>query len=145
MAGGGGVFTGRGATVVMFPAPLVYVEVFHTGSGPDRHIRKKAVSVANTARYLAPRKTGRMASTIKVEQNRDEKGRFAFGYKVSASTPYVVFVHEGTKPSPRWPNSRKVMRWNGQYGDTAYRDFVMHPGTPAQPFLQNALVGMVGP
>ena len=138
----GGVYTGGGATVVMDPPPVAYVKVFHSGSGPDRHLRKKAEAVAIMARSLAPVRSGRLKSTISASQNRDEKGRFAFGYTVSAGTGYGYYVHEGTGPSPRWPSNRKVMKFPGASGDTVYRDFVMHPGTPAQPFLQDALVAM---
>lgn len=144
MAGAGGVYTGGGATVVMNPPSVVYVQVFHPGSGPERHLRKKAEAVAVMARSLVPKRSGRLASTINASQNRDEKGRYAFGFAVSAGTPYGYFVHEGTGPSPRWAVNRKVMKFPGSRGDIVYRDFVMHPGTPAQPFLQNALVAMGG-
>lgn len=144
MAGAAGVYTGGGATVVMNPPPVVYVQVMHPGSGPDRHLRKKAEAVAVLARQTAPVKTGRLKSTIKAEQNRDELGRYAFGFKVSVGTGYGYYVHEGTGPSPRWPDSRKVMKFPGDEGGPVHRDFVMHPGISAQPFLQNALVAMVG-
>jgi hypothetical protein len=143
MAGAGGVYAGGGVVVVMDPAPLVYLKVFKTGSGPDRSARRNAEKVAVMARSLVPVSSGRLKSTIRADQNRTEKGQFAFGYTVSAGTSYAVFVHEGTNPSPRWPSSKKVMLWEGRAGDFPYRDFVMHPGTPAQPFLQDALVAMV--
>jgi hypothetical protein len=130
--------------VVMDPAPVVYIKVFHEGSGPARHLGKKADAVAALARTLVPVRSGLLKSTIRVDRNRNEKGQYAFGYAVSAGTSYGVYVHEGTGPSPRWPNNQKVMKWPGQRGDIAYRDFVMHPGTPAQPFLQDALVAMAG-
>lgn len=142
MAGAGGVYVGGGATVVMDSAPVVYVKVFHPGSGPDRHLRKKAVAVMLTAKVLAPRRSGRLAASITVNQNRNELGRYAFGFEVSAGTSYGYYVHEGTGPSPRWPVNRKVMKFRGRAGDAVFRDFVMHPGTPAQPFLQDALVAM---
>lgn len=138
----GGVYAGGGATVVMNPPPIVYVEVFKTGSGPDRHLRKKAQAVASTAKAMAPRRTGRLAASISVDQNRNERGQYAFGFSVSAGTGYGYYVHEGTGPSPRWPTNRRVMKFRGSRGDVVFRDFVMHPGTPAQPFLQNALVAM---
>lgn len=144
MAGAGGVYAGGGATVVMDPPSLVYVKVFHPGSGPDRNLRRRAESVAVMARTLAPKRTGRLAASIRFDQNRDERGRFAFGYSVSAGTDYAYYVHEGTGPSPRWPSSREVMKFRGAAGDAVFRDFVMHPGTPAQPFLQDALVAMAG-
>jgi hypothetical protein len=138
----GGVYAGGGAIVVMDPPPIVYVKVFHPGSGPDRYLRGKRDAVAVMARSLAPVSSGRLKSTIRADQNRNELGRYTFGYTVSAGTPYGYFVHEGTEPSPRWPSNRKVMKWPGSRGDIAYHDFVMHPGTPAQPFLQNALIAM---
>lgn len=142
MAGAGGVYTGGGATVAMNPPPVVYVQVFHSGSGPERHLRAKAEKVAILARSLAPKRSGRLAATIKAGQNRNEHGGFSFGFNVSAGTSYGYYVHEGTGPSPRWAVNRKVMKFTGREGDTVYRDFVMHPGTPAQPFLQNALAAM---
>lgn len=143
MAGAGGVYVGGGATVVMEPPALVYVEIFHPASGPDRYLRRKVEAVATQARINAPKRTGRLAATIRADQNRNEKGQYAFGYRVSVGTSYGYYVHEGTGPSPRWPNNQKVMKWPGSRGDIAYRDFVMHPGTPAQPFLQDALIAMV--
>lgn len=142
MAGAGGISTGGNATVVMDRPSAVYVKVFHTGSGPDRHLRAKAERVAIFARAIAPKRTGLLASTIRADQNRNERGQFAFGFAVSAGTSYGYYVHEGTGASPRWPNNHKAMKFHGSAGDTAYRDFVMHPGTPKQPFLQDALVAM---
>jgi len=138
-----GVYAGNDVVVIMDPAPVVYVKVFKTGSGPDRSARRNAEKVAVLARSLAPVSSGLLKSTIRADQNRTEKGQFAFGYTVSAGTSYAVFVHEGTNPSPRWPDAQKVMKWSGREGDVPYRDFVMHPGTPSQPFLQDALVAMV--
>jgi len=143
MAGAGGVYVGGGVTVVMDPPPLVYVKVFHTGSGPDRFAKRNAEKVAIMARDLVPTRSGRLKSTIRADQTRDEKGRYSFGYAVSANTPYAFYVHEGTGPSPRWPDAKKVMKWDGSYPPMPYRDFVMHPGTPAVPFLRDALVAMV--
>ncbi len=143
MAGGAGVYAGNGVVVVMDPAPVVYVKVFHSGSEPDRFGRKNAEKVAIRAGELVPVRSGLLKSTIRVDQNRNELGRYAFGYKVAASTAYAYYVHQGTGPSPRWPDSHKVMKWSGSYPPIAYRDFVMHPGTPAVPFLRDALVAMV--
>ena len=138
------VFVGGGATVVMDPSSVIYVKVFHPGSGPDRNARQRAQRVAITAMGLAPFRTGRLAGSIRASQNRNELGQYAFGYQVSADTPYALYVHEGTGPSPRWPNEKKVMKFQGRGGDVVYRDFVMHPGTPAVPFLRDALVAMAG-
>ncbi len=140
----GGVYTGGGATVVMDPPPVVYVKVFHEGSGPARHLGKKADAVAILARTIAPKRTGLLADNIYVSRNRNELGQYAFGYKVYTPIFYGGYVHEGTGPSPRWPETRAKMRWTGNAGEFVYRDFVMHPGTPANPFLTKSLVAMVG-
>lgn len=146
----GGFYTGGGATVIMDPSPIVYGNVFHSGSGPDRHIRKKAQEVAYLASELAPTKSGRLAASIRVDQNRAEKGRFAFGFKVYTKVPYAGYVHEGTGPSYRYgastPHGKMKFRGTNQYaGDYVFPFTVVHPGTPAQPFLQNALVALIGP
>lgn len=140
----GGVYAGGDVVVIMDPPPIVYIKVFPSGSGPDRHLRGKRDAVAVMARDLAPVSSGLLKSTVRADQNRDEKGRYAFGYTVSVGTRYGYYVHEGTGPSPRWPTNKKVMRFIGQEGDVLYRDFVMHPGTPAQPFLVEALAAMKG-
>lgn len=142
MAGSAGVYVGGGATVVMDPPPVVYVKVFHPGSGPDLNAKARANRVAILAKQNAPKASGRMASAIYAEQNRNELGQYAFGYKVVSPVYYSHYVHEGTSPSPRWPDSRRVMRFTGSRPEVGYRDFVMHPGISAQPFLQNALVAM---
>jgi len=143
MAGAGGISAGNDVVVVMDPAPVVYVKCFHPGSGPDRLNKRQAEAVAILARELVPVASGLLKSTIRAEQNRNERGFYTFGHNVSATTPYVYYVHEGTGPSPRWPDARKVMKWDGSYPPVPYRDFVMHPGTPAVPFLRDALVAMV--
>lgn len=144
MPGASGVYVGGGATLIMDPPSAVYVKIFHPASGPDRYLRKKVDAVVILARRNAPvGATGRLKASIVADRNRNIKGQYAFGYSVSAATPYAYYVHQGTGPSPRWPDSRKVMKFPGNEIKGVYRDFVMHPGTPAQPFLQNALIAMV--
>lgn len=143
----GGVYTGGGATVVMDPPPIVYVNVFRSGSAPERHLRRKAQAVAHLASKNAPVKTGHLSSSIRVDQNRAELGRFAFGFKVYTNVRYAHYVHEGTGPSVRWRGvtSMKFFGTNQHAGDYVFPDVVFHPGISAQPFLQKSLVAMVGP
>lgn len=144
MAGAGGVYVGKDVVVDMDPPPVVYLKSFHPGSGPDRMNKRQAEAVAILARDLAPVSSGRLKASIRADQNRNERGFYTFGHNVYAETPYAYYVHEGTGPSPRWPDARKVMKWDGTRDATVvHRDFVMHPGTPAVPFLQDALVAMV--
>lgn len=146
MAGAGGVYVGGGATVIMNPPPVVYVEVFHPGSGPERHLRRKADSVALTARVMAPRRSGALAASISVDQNRDELGRYSFGFKVYTPIYYGGYVHEGTGPSVRskFPGTMRFMGTGRYFGQEIFTEVVYHPGTPAQPFLRDALVAMAG-
>ena len=146
MAGAGGVYTGGGATVVMDSPPVVYVKVFRSKSKPERHLRRKAEKVATLAKELAPKDTGALAASVAVNQNRTELGRFSFGFKVYASTPYVVYVHEGTGPSLRVkrPGAMFFMGTNEFEGIGVFTPVVKHPGTPANPFLEEALIAMAG-
>ena len=146
MPGASGVYTGGGATVVMDPPPLVYVKVFHEGSGPARHLGRKAEAVAVMARTIAPRKTGILALNIFVDRNRNEKGRYAFGYKVYTPVFYGHYVHEGTAPHvmSKFPGTFRFPGTDSYVGKEVFTEVVRHPGTPAQPFLRDALVAMVG-
>lgn len=125
----------------MDPPPVAYVKVFGHGSGPDRFVRRKAEQVAIMARALAPHRTYRLRASIRASQNRDERGRFAFGYSVSANTPYAYYVHEGTAPHDysSHPNNMRFMGTNAYSGQIIFTSVINHPGTPANPFLEKAL------
>lgn len=144
MAGAGGVYTGGGATVVMDSPPVVYVKVFHEGSGPARYLGKKANAVAVMAKTIAPKKTGFMAASIAVDRNRNEKGQYAFGYRVYTPVYYGFYVHEGTGPHvmSKYPGTFRFAGTGSYFGQMVFTEVVRHPGTPAQPFLTDALVAM---
>lgn len=140
-----GVYTGGGATVVMDPPPVVYFKLFRFGSEADRYTKRQAGEVAIFASRIAPRKSGALSKNIRVDQARNERGQYAFGYDVYTGVRYGRHVHEGTNPSVRYGIEKK-MKFPGtnQYaGQNVYPRVVFHPGTPAQPFLRNALVAMV--
>ena len=146
MPGSQGVFTGGGATVIMDPPPLVYVKVFRRAGAPDRELVKRTRRVAALARVLSPKDTGQLAASIRIDRNRDEKGRFAFGYKVYTNSSYAHYVHEGTAPSIRRVPPGQAMKFHGtnaSSGQTVFARTVHHPGNSAEPFLQNALIAMV--
>lgn len=138
------VHKGVNVVVVMDAAPVVYVKLFHPQSGPDRHLRSKAIRVANLARQIAPQRTGYLANSIRVSQNREEKGRYTFGYSVVANAGYARYVHEGTGPSRRgkYPGAMRFYGTNASAGREVFTDDIRHPGTRAQPFLRDALIGM---
>ena len=130
------------ARVRMDSPPVAYVKIMGPGSGAERNLRKRTRAVASLAFVLAPKHTGRLARSISASQNRDERGRFSFGFTVVASAPYSGYVHEGTGPSVRqtFPRAMKFMGTNSFEGQKIWTDIVYHPGTPAQPFLARALV-----
>lgn len=147
------VHKGPNVIVVMNPAPLVYVQLFHPASGPDRHLRSKTQEVARLAVAFAPKRTGHLARSVRAEQNRNELGRYTFGYEVSANARYSAAVHQGARPSVRskWPGTMKFQGTNGHMGrkgrggvrsNIIFTEIVRHPGTPANPFLQKALIAM---
>lgn len=147
MAGAGGVYTGGGVTVVMDPPPVVYVKVFHRGSGPEKHLLRKAEKVAQLASDLAPKgPTLRLSDSIRVDQTRDERGRFSFGFYVYTPVYYGLYVHEGTQAKDRvvFPGQMKFMGTNAFKGRMIYTHIVHHPGNSAQPFLRDALAAMAG-
>lgn len=129
--------------VRMDSAGSVYVRVLGKKSGADRDVKRRANAVAHRAVILAPKRRGDLARSIRASQNRDERGRFTFGYNVTASAPHAGYVHEGTAPDapPRqsYPGMMKFPGTNGWAGQTVFTEIVRHPGTPANPFLARAL------
>lgn len=131
------------ARVRMDSAGSIYVRLLGKRSGADRDVKRRADAVARRAYVLAPKRSHELANSIRASQNRDERGRFTFGYSVIASAPYARYVHEGTGPDspPRqsYPGMMKFPGTNLWAGKTVYTEIVRHPGTPANPFLQRAL------
>ncbi len=72
----------------------------------------------------------------------DGTGVTLIGY-VTAGTPYAFFVHEGTNPHPIEANSAKALMFEGGNGEMVFRKHVDHPGTPAQPWLKDAMVTVI--
>lgn len=127
--------------VRMDSAGSVYVRLLGKRSGADRDVKRRANAVAHRAFVLAPKRSGNLARSVRASQNRDERGRFTFGYTVSASASYAGHVHEGTGPSLRqsYPGMMRFPGTNAWSGQTVLTEIVHHPGTPANPFLQRAL------
>lgn len=69
----------------------------------------------------------------------DVQERPLVGYVfVTNDAPYGKYVHEGTRPHEIRPRRKKALRW-ATGGGFVFAKSVMHPGTKADPFLQNAL------
>lgn len=140
-----GYYRGGGATVRMYPPPAVYVMVFREGGEPAGYLKRKAEKVAMTARVLAPTRSYALRSSIRVDRNRNRRGHYAFGYSVYSDLSYAHYVHEGTGPSFRfkYPGRMVFQGTNAYIGRRIHTHEVFHPGTPANPFLRKALIGMV--
>ena len=104
----------------------------------ERFTRDEAQAVADRARQLAPRDSGRLAQAIDVERARDTAGRFAPGWRVTCDVPYAIYVHEGTRPHPIVGRPLLAFFWD-RIGAFVVLPRVNHPGTSAQPFLRDAL------
>lgn len=95
-------------------------------------VKQEAEKVAQAARAGAPKDTGQLAASIKVEQQGDTT-------KVVADTPYASAVHQGSRPHNVWPQDR-LEGWAGRRG---FRTFaiayhIQNFGTKANPFLEKA-------
>ena len=107
----------------------------------ERSMETKVRRVVTTARRLAPKKTGRLRASIRMDR-RDAAGRYSTGgrkaitsYEVSANTPYAGYVHNGTRPHIIRVRNAKVLTDGVNFFGTVVR----HPGTKPQPFLTQAL------
>ncbi|AIR80150.1 TPA: HK97 gp10 family phage protein [Campylobacter fetus subsp. venerealis] len=92
------------------------------------------------AKGIAPYKTGNLKKDIQVISVNDKS--ILIGNTTLA--PYAKFVHYGTKPHIIKIKKAKALAWNssgqtGSRGTKAFARKVNHPGTKAQPYLENAL------
>lgn len=77
------------------------VSLIQTGDG-DRWLHSKAKQIEHRARVIAPRRTGRLASSH-VTLPTTGTNQYAKRYRVSAQAYYARYVHEGTGGMPgRW-------------------------------------------
>ena len=107
----------------------------------ERSMETKVRRVTAAARRLAPKKTGKLRASIRMDR-RDAQGRFSVGgrariasYEVSANTPYAGYVHNGTRPHIIRVRNARVLT----DGVNFFGQVVRHPGTRPQPFLTQAL------
>ena len=107
----------------------------------ERSMETKVRRVQSAARRLAPKRTGRLRASIRMDR-RDAAGRYSAGgrrtialYEVSANTPSAGYVHNGTRPHIIRVRNAKVLT----DGVNFFGTMVRHPGTRPQPFLTQAL------
>lgn len=111
---------------------------------------EQAEKVAAHARAIVPKPgqgrgyaTGELAASIRV--GGPEIGRKGPEATVGAGTDHAMFVHEGTPPHiiKARPGGKMIFFWR-KVGRVVFADRVNHPGTPASPFLANALRAVFG-
>lgn len=113
------------------------------------YLAKQAREIAAEAQRNAPVGTGELRSSIQV--TKGERG----GVKIQVNAPHAGYVHEGTgpqhQPSPRanyFPKLRRrgLILWSESKSLNPYA--VAHGiaanGTPANPFLTDALEKVLG-
>lgn len=73
--------------------------IFAAGGEGYRWNKAKADAIKDRAIILAPKRTGALAASHRVTQERDLGGRFQSGFRISAGGPgaeHAAFVHFGT-------------------------------------------------
>lgn len=106
----------------------------------ERSMETKVRRIVSAARRRAPRKTGRLRASIRMDR-RTSGGQFASrgqeitSYEVSANTPYAGFVHGGTRPHVIRIRNASVLT----DGTNFFGPVVNHPGTRPNRFLSDAL------
>lgn len=96
-------------------------------------VRLEAVcqEIAEYAREIAPKRTGRYADSIVVEQ----EGPLRF--KIRAGAPYAAIIEYGSMPHFILPRTAKVLRFEVD-GDVVFAKWVHHPGTPPMMIIHTA-------
>lgn len=88
------------------------------------------------ARVGAPKKTGRMANSLKMMMR--PRRTFVYG-RVTASPRYTHYVERGTRPHRIQAKNKKALKFI-KGGKTVIVRAVRHPGTKPRPFMFRALV-----
>ena len=109
---------------------------------------RKAEEIAQEARANAPHATGELANSITV--SRTDKGA-----RIDVNAGHAGYVHQGTgvfhQPAPRnryWPRLSNSLRSWAEHKDLSpravQRGIGQRGGTPAQPFLADAVEKVLG-
>jgi len=97
----------------------------------DSVLRRHAEAAASTASRLAPKRTGRLAASIRYRREGE------MSYSVGSGLRYAPFVEYGTKPHLIRPVSAKVLAFTVGAAKV-FAKIVKHPGSKERPFLRPA-------
>lgn len=95
-----------------------------------RYLEKLGREIQSDMERMAPVRTGRLRGGMYHEVNR---GELRVGVR---NVPYWSTVEFGSAPHIITPTTKKALHWPGARHPV---NKVMHPGTPAQPFMRPAL------
>jgi hypothetical protein len=140
-----GMFFGNGRVRVVMDKPEELVaELMYPGSDVMRVTKRHADKVARVAKSLAPTASGRLGQSIKVQQNRNPRGRYSRGFTVIADVPYSEYVEKGRGPG-KAPPKEEIQAWLNSVGASQSRSSAFlvarrigATGTRAQPFMEPA-------
>lgn len=123
------------------PYPVAFANFRQAQSQPiGAYIYRLGKELQVLARGTAPRKTGRLANSIRVSYFRGVSNPHV---TIGSNVRYAYMVHEGTRPHLIRPKDARVLRFKHN-GRVVYAQRVMHPGTPRTEFLSKHLRTVVG-
>ncbi|MCW4045240.1 MAG: hypothetical protein NWE94_06965 [Candidatus Bathyarchaeota archaeon] len=112
---------------------LEFDDVVQKLSGPLRQklIERLADVAWAQAFWNAPRRTGKLASTITKEVGEGEAA-------IEVLAPYAMYVVKGTRPHIIRPINASVLAFQSASGKMVFTRLVHHPGTKPNPWMQRA-------
>lgn len=123
--------------VIFTPYPAAIAQMLSQTGMVGIYIRGLGEAVAAQARTNAPRDTGELANSIRVEMQ-------AVGVDVVVDVEHATSVIKGTRPHVIAAKGGGVLRFpSKRSGAVVYRRRVNHPGTQPNPFLTDALAAVV--
>lgn len=129
------------AVIEMNPAAVAGLA--RQGGPIDVYTKGKGGLVLTKARQFSPVKSGKNRASLRMEQSREDTGRYKTGYSISANMPYSAFISKGTDPHEIVPVNGPLLRF--QVGtQIVYARRVMHPGTKPNNYLERALFAVAG-
>ena len=107
------------------------------GNPMDSFYKRVAGTIRKKAQGYAPKDTGALRKSIKVERTKKLRGSLR-GVAVVVRSPYGLFVHEGTRP--HMPPVDALRGWAARKGMSPWAVAlgIAAKGTEAQPFLKRA-------
>lgn len=106
------------------------------------HVAETTRLALNRTRTTAPKKTGRMANSLKMTMRA--RRTYVAG-RVTASPRYTHYVERGTRPHVIRASKKKALRFVGKGGATVIVRQVRHPGTRPRPFMFRSLIEVALP